>query len=139
MGAITKTPTPEAGDKPAVIEGKNGGKLTPIRTREKAQEMARRRWASWDVGVTAGMAQAAAEHADMPNITPSVAGQVYAAEIGRGILANAMDKPLDAARAVRAMRPADTQDSRSQPTIAIQVNVSPAVAAAAQAWVQARK
>ena len=121
---IESTGGQSAAQKPARVPGKNGGTLTPIRTSEKGAEMARKRWGSLDLGVGIGLAQAAAEFEGEPSVTQARAGMIFGKAIGAGALANAMDRPLDAARTLRALRPPDTQIART-PVVAVQVNISP--------------
>ena len=81
----------------------------------------------------ARMVDAYREHTGKPGGQASDAYGEIAGEFTRSALANAMDKPRDAVHAAKlALRLADmlpADDKRAAPAVAIQINVSPDVAA----------
>jgi hypothetical protein len=99
---------------------------------KRAVDLRSRQVASWARGGKNGLRKAVEQHAEREGITLAEAAEVYAEELGKGILANAMDKPHDASRAlVNVAKMAQLIEDRqraSTPAVAIQVNIGERVA-----------
>ena len=92
------------------------GSAPIIDSRAKALEMRERRTKAWEAGTHYGLKRAAADDAGLADITTVGAAAHYAKAIGDGILANATERPLDAARALNAVRNVErSPNARSLP------------------------
>ena len=121
------------------LRGKDGKFLpgghptTAIRTRERAQEVVKMRQDRASEGAIAGLraAVAADTGGDLQGIRGTLAH--YVRSLGDGILANAVERPYDASRALdKALKWAKLVDMERTPAVTLtqyMVNLSPAVVA----------
>jgi len=136
----------EVGDKPEVVSILANG--TPVdakhrflpgtiptnaMTSDRARDLARMRWAKAEKHTREQLVAAVKEHG-VDARSPAEAWGVAAGEVARGALANAMDRPHDAARALKfvgqaagLLRPQER--TSNLPTLAVQVNIGAGVEA----------